>query len=534
MITPKIKALFQFIEYLHSNIDNFKQYDELINELHLLDKERQKVNNNNNYKEKLRYDEIQEEIKEKFKIINFNITIPIVSKVNELKICDPNKTETLWNWNIAEISNLMKNFSKDDLPEIFSYKNKYLEYRTATKGEAFFSLGFLFDSLNEILKPLFDFFKETEQNEFEAFETKSINAENLTEGVEYIQTGHKKISFSSDILLNQPKIKSSKIYKVSKIISNVKDSKGEGIECKKTELENEYILRNKNIYSKHNDLIKEAENPKDYDSVFYLRLKHLNPFYKISDFLNYHYSNTENKELFMKHIKYEILNYFKPDNEQQRIDFIKEWIEENAGQKIFFKSEKNEYDLTSDIAMELINEYDLEFFKNYVAKQRVTLSEVDFATTEKNIVQNWYEEGVKKSFGNKAKFHKHQLNIIQKFIDEISPIEKEFPPQPIVESPFSVLEWATIFYYADETNLLPESRFIKVKMEQFMSKHNVTTTPENFKTKYYDAKRRINEKNDYPIKKLETIIPFLEENYKQTVTKVKNDITFLEEEKPEY
>ena len=111
---------------------------------------------------------------------------------------------------------------------------------------------------------------------------------------------------------------------------------------------------------------------------------------------------------------------------------------------------------------------------------------------------------------------------------------QSLPPQPIVESPFSVLEWATIFYYADETKLLTESRLIKTRLGQFMSKHQVNTTFDNFKVKYYEAKRRINKKNDYPINKLELIIPFLKENYKQTVTKVENDIFILEENKPDY
>lgn len=109
--------------------------------------------------------------------------------------------------------------------------------------------------------------------------------------------------------------------------------------------------------------------------------------------------------------------------------------------------------------------------------------------------------------------------------------EHNLPP---TENLFSVLEWATIFYYADETKLLTESRLIKTRLEQFMSKHQINTTFDNFKTKYYEAKKRINEKNDYPINKLELIIPFLKENYKQTVTKVENDITFLEENKLEY
>ena len=43
MITPKIKALFQFIEYLHSNIDNFNLNNDLIKELEQLDEERHEL-----------------------------------------------------------------------------------------------------------------------------------------------------------------------------------------------------------------------------------------------------------------------------------------------------------------------------------------------------------------------------------------------------------------------------------------------------------------------------------------------------------
>ena len=188
MITPKIKALFQFIEFLHSNIDNFKQYDEAINELHLLDEERQKVSSKKTFKDKLKYDEVREQFEDKFNIIQENILQPIRTKATELNICDLNKTETLY-WNSTEIHELKEYFSKDDLPEIFSHKNKYLEYRTATKGEAFFRLVSFFDDLDEVLKTLFDFFKETEQNEFEAFETKVIQVNDIDEAVKLFRSG---------------------------------------------------------------------------------------------------------------------------------------------------------------------------------------------------------------------------------------------------------------------------------------------------------------------------------------------------------
>ncbi|TCO07033.1 hypothetical protein [Natronoflexus pectinivorans] len=191
MITPKIKALFQFIDYLHSNIENFKQYDEVINELHLLDKERQKVSSKKTFKDKLKYDEVQEQIKNKFKVIQGYILTPIQAKSNELNICDFNDTNQYykgeWRNNfLPEIEKLKRDFHNSDLPEIFNHKNKYLEYRTATKGEAFFGLVFFFSDLDEVLKILFDFFKESEQNEFEAFETKTIEISSYTELAEII------------------------------------------------------------------------------------------------------------------------------------------------------------------------------------------------------------------------------------------------------------------------------------------------------------------------------------------------------------
>lgn len=190
MITDRIKSIFQFIEFLHSNIENFKQYDDVINELYLLDQERQKVSLKDTFKDKLKYDEAQEQIEKKFDIIHNNIVKPIKAKANELNICDLNSVETLYSWNIKEIEKLKENFSEDDLPEIFCHKNKYLEYRFATKGEAFFGLGIFFNYLDKVLKHLFDFFKETEQNEFEAFEafeTKTIQVNDIGEAVKLIQ-----------------------------------------------------------------------------------------------------------------------------------------------------------------------------------------------------------------------------------------------------------------------------------------------------------------------------------------------------------
>ena len=200
MITEKIKNLFQFIEFLHSNIDNFKQYDEVLNELYLLDKKRKQLSPRKNFKDKLKYDEVQTEIKDKFNVIQENILQPIQTKATDLNICDLEKTETLWNWNSTEIHQLKENFRKDDLPEIFKYKQQYIEYREKTKGEAFFGLGFFFDDLDELLKELFDYFKETDFNEFEVFETKAIPVNDIGEALKLMQLGHKKFTLPNSFL----------------------------------------------------------------------------------------------------------------------------------------------------------------------------------------------------------------------------------------------------------------------------------------------------------------------------------------------
>ncbi len=88
MITPKIKALFQFIEYLHSNIDNFNLNNDLIKELEQLDEERQKVSSKKTFKEKLKYDEVQAEIETKFKILQGNTANLIKAKAKELNVCN--------------------------------------------------------------------------------------------------------------------------------------------------------------------------------------------------------------------------------------------------------------------------------------------------------------------------------------------------------------------------------------------------------------------------------------------------------------
>jgi hypothetical protein len=444
MITTRIKALFQFIDFLHSNIDNFNLNNGLIKELELLDNERQKVSSKKTFKDKLKYDEVQAEIKTKFKILQGNTANLIKAKAKELNVCNfDNEPNYSFNGIETDIHQLTENFSKDDLPEIFKHKQQYIEYRTQTH-QTFLSLAFFIDELDEITKSLFDYFKKTEKNEFEAFETKAIQVNDLSEAVELMSIGKKK--FSVPINSKQP--------------------------------------RNKPQFATHEKL---------FEAVIFSA------------------NEEQNKPIAGA---YELLKEV--------------WFFLNSDSATFNGKDVEKYKRPLFVNPVIVGkpEFD-EFFEaeiTYCSTQnKIGLKELDFVTD----ISNWIEKKSKDkslSIPRKRKFNE--------FLEYTK--TKALPPQPIVESPFSVLEWATIFYYADETKLLTESRLIKTRLEQFMSKHQINTTPVNFKNSYYEAKRRINEKNDYPINKLELIIPFLKENYKQTVTKVENDIIFLEENKPEY
>jgi len=195
-MTKRIKALFEFIEFLHSNIQNFNQYDEVISDwVHSADQLYKLPPGKTNFKDDLKLNHLEKIFECKSNIIQKNIIEPIHSKATELNICDIDKKETIWNWNYSEITNLKESFSKEDLPEILEHKKKYIEFRTKTNFNEF--LKVFFDGLDATLKELFDYFNETDQNEFEAFEMKGIQARSLSEAIDRVEPGQTKFTFSN-------------------------------------------------------------------------------------------------------------------------------------------------------------------------------------------------------------------------------------------------------------------------------------------------------------------------------------------------
>lgn len=182
MIPNKIKAIFEFIDFLNERKETLiNDYLPLCEELKELDKQRKQLSPRNNYKDKQEYDKLQSKIKEKFTPITEDIYKPITNKLLELGIWSGDEEySSIWNNNIDEISAFKENFSEEDLPEIFNYKNKYISFRSETNSN-FLCLGLLLQDLDELFKSLFDFFKDTSENEFKNFEPETIKVNDIEE-----------------------------------------------------------------------------------------------------------------------------------------------------------------------------------------------------------------------------------------------------------------------------------------------------------------------------------------------------------------
>lgn len=487
MIPPRIKALFRFIEFLHSNIKNFKKYDPVFDNYYSLRRKQRELRPSNNFSDNQKFDELEKEIEKTLIKIERNITTPVKNKAIELKIYNPDEPETAYNWNNSEIEIFKKNFSNDDLPEIFSYKDKYTEYRTATKDNALFAGGLSIDYLDRVLKDLFSFFNEAENSNNKALppvkEIEQVSSKFSLHEIPFREQIESNHDFKNELFRqynNAPRRPCFKLF-TEKFFTD-EEIKG---------FENASNKAKETLF-----FVKKTESEKRFEQL-----------------------NAEFSEMKIKNEVPE--KYLAPDIEQTVIVRALRKIDE-------------EYNLLKNSILNDIGD-PYERAKNRAENINEALK--DLGRFAPGIVDFLKNDNENSNVYTENKFSQRDFTNVWKNIksDFNTYLKVEFLiPQPKTKSLFSVLEWATIFYYADETKLLPENRTIKARIEQFINKYEIDTTIKYFRTQYYEAKKRINEKNDYPINKLELIIPFLKKNYKQTVTKVENDIIFLEENKPEY
>lgn len=193
MIPQKIQALFDFIDHLEENkIEYIEKYIPLCDELNHLDIQRSKLKPRDNYIDKQLYDILQKEITEKFEPLTKNVHTTLLNKLKELGIwAGDNVYTSIWNRNASAVHDFKENFTAEDIEKIKVYKQKYLSFRNETNSN-FLGLQFLFSNLDEILKELFDFFKDTKENEFESFETKTIKVDSIKDAIKSLVDNKEK------------------------------------------------------------------------------------------------------------------------------------------------------------------------------------------------------------------------------------------------------------------------------------------------------------------------------------------------------
>src|SRR5699024_4525672 len=132
-----------------------------------------KLNTDKNYKEKLKADELQRQIKQYSSIVRSNVSKKIEAKAKELSIWDFNPN-TVISFS-GEINELKTVFNKHDIPLIIEYQQKYIDYRTGT-GTHYF-LQMFFADLDRSLKTMFSYFSDSEMKGLEQFEEKTFSVD---------------------------------------------------------------------------------------------------------------------------------------------------------------------------------------------------------------------------------------------------------------------------------------------------------------------------------------------------------------------
>lgn len=184
MITKEIQNIFEFISFLDSNKkDYIQKYLPICEELEKLIEQRNQLKPHENYRDKQKYDVFQKEISPKFDILLSNIYHPVMDKLSELKIWSGDQAKSSISNNISSAAtNFKSTFESDDVPLLIAYENKYLNFRKETNSN-FLTLELVFSLLDRDLKELFDYFKDSDEGEFDALMAEVIQCNSLEEAV---------------------------------------------------------------------------------------------------------------------------------------------------------------------------------------------------------------------------------------------------------------------------------------------------------------------------------------------------------------
>ena len=193
MIPEKIQNLFQFIEYLHSNIEGYTAQNPNIDQFYILCAEKSKYYNKG-YHEKKIYNKLQVEVNKVSEEINV-AALKIIDKANYLGMHFIDGTFTI---DLNVINTFKKNAVDADLDTIELHKSKYLEFRKkCTKFFKYFGLH-TFKDLDLDLLRIFKYFSSNKEEFDFLFEKNiSIKQEPINQKLKPIQQNQTKTDAKS-------------------------------------------------------------------------------------------------------------------------------------------------------------------------------------------------------------------------------------------------------------------------------------------------------------------------------------------------
>jgi hypothetical protein len=128
MITEKIKNIFSFIDFLHSNIDHFNNQKPLLEQIASLRREYYDLDPKTNFEHKFEREEIVEKGDKLMNIFRNECKNIINAKINELEITDLTNFANNHFYCIGEFMILVEtqNYDKEDVKLIVDAKRKYI------------------------------------------------------------------------------------------------------------------------------------------------------------------------------------------------------------------------------------------------------------------------------------------------------------------------------------------------------------------------------------------------------------------------
>lgn len=193
-----ISSLFNFIDFLHSNIEFYQTKKDLLKEMEALFQHRVTLKPNNNYKDKIEYSKVQKLLEEKQIIIDNEILGPIKKRADELGVYNYEDTASIYNCNSHIIHEFTKNFKPEQVVLVQEYRDKYNEFRKEVNHN-FFDTFFLHD-FDIQFKELFDYFTEPDEEKFP---------------IHSIKQGLQVQHFSENSILEEKKFEEIELHNVS-------------------------------------------------------------------------------------------------------------------------------------------------------------------------------------------------------------------------------------------------------------------------------------------------------------------------------